>query len=284
MRSLRSLPALPRIAIALGSTTSYGATAAGALAWSTTLGDVVAWNGFCWQLAGGFNQTVLGATNFTDAAYFESAATGIMPGATTGFGVSFSFIIEAYGAVPRAIASAYSGKGWDIRLSTGSGFTYLVGYFFDGVSYYGTAAAGFDATDIGRPFVATVTYDGAGKSHMFCRSAEYGAGTAANYAVPTTPAVVRVGRHNDPGLPGSDFTLLGIAYHSSAPTLAEYQLMNAQTLAWGGRLQTIAGKTTHLYDLTQDFVRGTAVTATLTDRIGTSNFNRVGAPALRIAA
>lgn len=52
-RNFQTPIAAPRLPISVGSTTSYGATEAGAIAWSTTLLSIVEWNGTSWQLPGG---------------------------------------------------------------------------------------------------------------------------------------------------------------------------------------------------------------------------------------
>ena len=137
--------------------------------------------------------------------------------------------------------------------------------------------ASIPAADVGKLMVTGGSYEqSTGKLRLYNKRVEQGAGvTVVGYKAPTAAGASWIGRAA-PGQPATGVSIFGWEFGATPLALAEYQAACEATMSTEDVVR-VPGATRGLWSLKQSRIDQTA---TITDRVASAHFSRVGQPAL----
>jgi hypothetical protein len=224
-----------------------------------------------------------GAQAFSVSDYFEHPV-GVAGDPNTGLFAAVLLVVRSQ-AVPstgRVILSrrSTSSSGWNV--STNATNSTISATLSTTTSTYGTPAFSIAASDVGKLQLFVFQLDVALlKLRSYGKRAEVAGGsTVAGTFVPYA-GTMQVGRRNaDVVAADAGIEIYGFTCGESLLTLAEIQALHDACMA-SEDIVAVPGKSLVTVSLKQDIANNNgAIPATLIDRTGSSNFSRVGAPAL----
>lgn len=215
-----------------------------------------------------------GALGFSTTSRLETAG-GIRGGAVGGTWVAVLAELVSAANSESFAASITNPAGWDLIKYNG---TLLAGRRDAGGFYVSTNPYTFTTGDVGRPILVGFHHTGTQLRTML-DGVLLGSDAAASAMQPSaTP--MQVGVENNTSYAATTAKIYGVVGGDGFyPTPGEWAQLYADVKRTG-RIQAIPGKTTHLYDLTQDIIANggpsAGIPATVQDRVGTDHLTRVG--------
>lgn len=227
---------------------------------------------------------IRGATTFSAADYFESATGfGETAGQSFWFGVLFLALGGAASKSRGLFSSLTSNSGWELRSIGATSGCYMAVYDTSTTPTIRVApTCTYSSSDRNKLQLYIGVWDATElKIRSFWKRDEVGTGTTIVGYTPSAGGV-RIGRNLSASENSADFNhIYGCAFGIGLPTLTQIQAMFDETLA-NERIGSIPGMTSFRVDIAADIAaNGNAMPATLTDRSGTKNFARVGAPTVQ---
>lgn len=221
-----------------------------------------------------------GASTFSAANYYSNAAG--LAGSTAGFFVALLYMIRSQ-AVASNVRAAVSKRpdtgveGWQVATS-GTHSTVAITLATTGGNYSSPAGV-ISASDVGKLMLFTGVLDAASlKLRGYIKRAEVSTGTTITGSfVPSAVAMMLGRRAVDVLAADAGIDVYGFTCGDAIPSLAEIQALHDACMA-SEDIQDVPGKSSLTISLKRDVIaNGGALPATLLDRVGTSNFSRVGA-------